>query len=474
MPATLDGIVSLAGAEEKQDIPNSHLNNLSAKTSATGDQIAPENLYGQWTPSQLGEHLHALVMQDKYSEILTLFMRRPDVNANYVDTFGNTTLHLAILHSTLDLIDFLCEKGGMLGKTKSAKKISPLQSCFSLNADAVTVLKHLLEKWDSELSTDDLQDVFAEAMLRNWDNFSFYLVERYPGRLNMHQVLDEATGNKAMHQVMLSDKLDVCLVSDLIREGATLQDTNAAGKTPLDLLLDAKAYDKVIFVMRNFSEALTTAQLTKIFEQLILKQRYDVYAELLVMYASNRPSSEKKFIEAALSYAARHLDIGTIVSVVKSLSEQSDLSLLKYIGLAAGANDQTKKLAIDKIVRGMLLCEYSALGIIEFTQKLEAETKSPQYPNLGFYRERESVSLFGHTWHGKPVTGTWARLMEDAQRKVLANSGYSQDPVIAAFLGERTRERYFSMFTRHPEKRFLERYLKNLAPLEVVAKVKTP
>jgi ankyrin repeat protein len=480
MPGTLDGVVSLAGTQAQQLVPKkSNLASLLDDTSDTAYSFVLENLYGQLTPSQLGEYLHALVMRDKYSEILTLFLRRPDINANYLDTFGNTALHLTILHPSLDLmlIDFLCEKGGILGKTKGAKKISPLQCCFSLNADATTVLKHLLEKWDSQLSTEDLQDLFAESMRRNWDDFSFYLVERYAGRLNMQQVLNTHTGNKPIHQAMLSGRLDVCLILNLIRDGATLQDTNAAGKTPLDLLLDAKAYDKVICVMRNFSESVTTAQLAKVFAHLISEQRYDVYAELLVMHANNRPDKEKDFLVGALSDAARHLNINTIVSVVNSLGKQQDLSLLKYIALAAGADLKTKKLAVDGIVRAMMLRENSALDVIMFTQKLEAETESHKYPNLGFYRERESASLYGHTWHGKAASGTWVRLMEDAQRKVVEQTRSPlrgvKDPVIEAFLGERTRERHFSMFTCHPEKRFLERYLKSCAPAvpEAVAKV---
>jgi ankyrin repeat protein len=474
MPATIP-----LSSEEKQavTVPKSNLDKLLDETSETGFQFVIENLYTQLNPVQLGEYLHALVMRGKYSEVITLFNRRPGINVNYADIHGNTALHFALSPASLDLmqVDLLCEKGGELGKTINAKKTSPLQSCFNLSGDAVQALKYLLEKWDSKLAADDIQDVFAEAMRRHWDDFGFYLMERYAGKLNVHQVLNQLTGNRAIHQVMQSSKLDLCLMTSLIRDGATLQDTNAANKTPLDLLLDAKAYDKVVCVMRNFSESVTRAQLAKVFAQLIQEQRYDIYAELLVMHASERPRADKDFLVGALSDAARHLNLGVIVSVVKSLSQQGDLSLLKYIALAAGADLKTKKLAVDGIVRGMQVQEHSALELIAFVQKLEAETESLTYPNLGFYRDRDSASLFGHTWHGKAASGTWARLMEDTQRKVVQLSKGphfgEKNPVIEAFLSQRTQERHFSIFTRHPERRFLERYSQNFAPAAPVVKV---
>jgi hypothetical protein len=156
-----------------------------------------------------------------------------------------------------------------------------------------------------------------------------------------------------------------------------------------------------------------------------------------------------------------------VTSVVRLLLKEqpNDISFLKYLDLARDATMKEKKSIVDEMVRAALRQMYSPQDMVDFIVRLEAETREMDYPNLGFFRERKAASFYGHTWRGQPACGTWIRLMEDTQRRIVElYKGLGQqgaDPVVEAFLGERTRERHFSLFTQHPERRFLDRYLKS-------------
>jgi ankyrin repeat protein len=421
-----------------------------------------QKIFDTLKSEELGEFLHALVRRNQYDEIVRMFIRRPDIAVNYSDMQGNTALHLALSNETIDfsLVNFLCEKGGSL-TVKNARSRTPLQLCFTTQANSVEMIKLLLTEWHLTVSSEAMQEVFLESAYRQWDDLSIYLLESFGAQLNVHGVVSAITGNKAIHQAVLSQPMDLYLLGLLIGKGATLQCTNAEAQTPLDLLLQAKAYDKITLLVKHFPDAFSVAQLTQVFAHLIQDNRYDIYGQLLLMLAQR---SDKDFLVESLVNAVRHLNLSTVTTFIRLLQEKQpgDLSLLKYIDLAMGAEIKDKKMAANGIIRGMLKNIYSSAEIVKFIAELEAETHLIGYPNLGFLRERKAASLYGHTWHGEAACGTWVRFVEDAQRRIveLAKNEvhFVKQPQVEGFLGERTRERHFSMFTRHPERRFLDRY----------------
>lgn len=409
-----------------------------------------------------GVKLHALIAHQEYADLEVFLRENPQLPVDYVDAHGNSVLHVILQQHKIDilLVHHFIRNGYSLSQ-RNDNQATPLLLALS-HAFAEDLIKSLINNFSAQIPLADIQELFCQAARMQHANLQLFLLEKFPKQLDVNASVDIVTGNHAIHQAVLAPEFDVCLVAMLLAKGATLQDVNLKKQTPIALLLENKQYDRVKILVADFAEQLQPAQLETIFLRLAAEKQYNLYGEMLLM----KRNTEREVVLHCLAESASHLSFPVVSTLVKQCIKDNpqDLSVLKYIGVVQNVKRETKKQFVSDIVKEQINRFTSAADVCAFVKKLEMEADE-KGSNLSFLRDRTSCSLHGHKWKGKPVSGTWAYIMEYAQKKILQISQslcYSENnETIENFMRQSTRERHFTVTTWKPTEASYQKYLQN-------------
>jgi hypothetical protein len=423
------------------------LSDLLDQSHAEAD-TALISFYFSLTAEQASECLLLLTARQNYRDLERFLVFRPDTNVRYANAVGDTALHLAFAARPLDfgIIHLLCDKGGLLD-TKNAAELAPLQLLYSLPDSPADILQMFIDRWSEKLALTLIQEIFEEASRRHWHTLSFYLLDKFRGQLNVKAKSNTASDQQPIHALILAESFDPVVLTQLHNAGARLQDKSNTGKSGLELLFEAKAYDRMALLAAKQPELFTLDELIMIFQTLLSIGRYDLCKTVLIKQASNE-AIDSGYLKQMLGHTARHLSLSDMTRVISTLWQEHgvDARLLKFIDVALDADIPAKKEAVVTLCRGVLQKMPNPDEVLALVNTLEAQTQLSTTPNLRFLRERGPLSLHSHSWKGLPASGTWVSLMQEAQRRCALAGGVAVSPVLTQFLQQPTREGFLGFF----------------------------